>query len=169
MDSLTASIAQMDVPLITLVSTLLDNEIVLVAVTFLFVLLSERRKGKLAKIALAVVLAVLLGTAVKNVIKAERPCIGLLSKIECPDSYSFPSGHTILAFTVMLAFLNKPTFVIYFMYAIFVAFTRIYLGVHTFEDVAGSIAFAPLAYYLADGIWRKIKGKQYAFRHQPGQ
>ncbi len=172
MDSLTESIAQADFALLTAVAALLDNEIIFLAVTFALVLVFERRKEKIAKIALAVALAVLLSTMVKNIVKEERPCVLLASKIACPDSYSFPSGHTILAFTVMLAFLNKPTFAIYLFYAAFIAFTRIYLGVHSLWDVAGSIAFAPFVYYTVDALWKKIgkiAGKGYAFRNRTGQ
>ncbi len=169
MDMLTSSIAQMNVPEITLVAALLDNELTMVAATFVLVLLTERRKKKIMKIGFAAVLAFVLSMGVKYALHVERPCVAVPSKVACPDSYSFPSGHTIVAFTVMLAFLNKPTFVVYFLYAIFIAFTRIYLGVHSFEDVAGSVALAPFVYYVADLAWKKIEGRRYAFRNEHGQ
>lgn len=163
MDSLTISISQMNVPWLTLVAALLENEFVFIFSILALVLLSERRKEKILKMAIAVFVAIVLVAALKNIIKVDRPCTNIPAKIECPVDYSFPSGHTIVAFTVMIAFLNKPTFIVYFTYAIFIAFTRIYLGVHTFEDVAGSIAFAPFVYYLGEIIWKKVRGKNYAF------
>lgn len=169
LDSLTVSIARMDVQWITYAAVALDNEILFALSLLALVLLTERRREKIAKIALAALVAMLLAAGVKAVLKVERPCDGLVSKIACPSNYSFPSGHTIVAFTVMLAFLNKPTFMLYFIYAVFVAFTRIYLGVHSFEDVAGSIAFAPFAYYAGEIAWRKITGEKYAFRGRPGK
>ncbi len=168
MDPLTLLISQMNFPALTPVASLLDNEPVMIVITFILVLASERRKEKLAKIVLAVVLAVLLSMAVKNVVKMDRPCLLAPAKIACPTDYSFPSGHTIVAFTVMLAFLNKPRFPFYMAFAVFVAFTRLYLGVHSFEDVAGSIAFAPFAYYVADAAWRQMEARRYAFRSEPG-
>ncbi|MFN7088643.1 MAG: phosphatase PAP2 family protein [Candidatus Paceibacteria bacterium] len=164
MDSLSSTIVQLDFWWLTPVAVLLDNELLLIVTTFTLVLLAERRRQKLLKIALAVGLAVLLSAIIKDLVKIERPCVDAPGKIECPPTYSFPSGHTIVAFTVMIAFLNKPTFVLYFVYATLVAFTRIYLGVHSFEDVAGSIALAPFVYYITDEIWKKIKGEKYAFR-----
>lgn len=156
MDSLSLAIAQLDFWWLTLVAVMLDNDLLMIIMTFVLVLLTERRKKKLLKIVLAVGLAVLLSTAIKELVKIERPCINKAWKIECPSTYSFPSGHTLIAFTIAIAFLNKPTFLFYLLYAVFIAFTRIYLGVHTFEDVAVSIALAPFVYYIADEIWKKI-------------
>ncbi|VVB98386.1 Undecaprenyl-diphosphatase [uncultured archaeon] len=169
MDALTLMIAQLNFPIVTWIAAMLDNDVVMVITTLLLVLATERRKEKVAKIALAILLAVILGTVVKDVVKIDRPCLITPAKIACPASYSFPSGHTLVAFTVMLAFLNKPSFVFYMFYAVFVAFTRIYLGVHSFEDVAGSIALAPFVYYAADKAWKLIEEKKYAFRTEPRQ
>lgn len=168
MDSLTLWIMQMDIPWLTPVAAALDRDIVMLAVTLLLVLLGEQRKGKIAKIAVAAALAVILSLAIKEMVKSERPCETLASKIPCGGGYSFPSSHTIVAFTVMLAFLNKPSFPIYLTYAIFVAFTRIYLGMHSFEDVAGSAALAPFMYYITDRLWRKLEARKYAFRDELG-
>jgi undecaprenyl-diphosphatase len=169
MDALTLAISQLDFPIVTWVAMALDNEVLMVIVTLLIVLASERRKEKLGKILIAMALAVILGNTVKALVKIDRPCVIEPAKIACPDSYSFPSGHTLFAFTVALAFLNKPGFVPYLFYAVFVAFTRIYLGVHSFEDVAGSIALAPFVYYIADGAWKFLEERKYAFRSEPGQ
>lgn len=163
------TLLQIDNPLLTILAIALDNTLFFCIFTLFIVLASERRKEKIAKIMLAVLLAALLITTMKLILKVERPCTIFASKIPCPEDYSFPSGHTLFAFTVMLAFLNKPVFPIYFIYAIFVAFTRIYLGVHTFEDIAGSIAFAPFVYYITDCIWIRFEGKKYAFRDEPCQ
>ena len=156
MDALTSWIANLDIPLLTQVASALNNEALIMLVTFLFVLLAERRPEKLKKILLAIALAVLLITVAKYAIKTERPCDSLHSKTECPWSYAFPSGHTLVVFTVALAFLNKPVFPFFLIYAIFVAFTRIYLGVHSFEDIAGGVALSPLVYFTADKLWKKI-------------
>jgi undecaprenyl-diphosphatase len=164
MDSLTGLIAGLDFWWLTPVAVFFDNELALVGFTLALVLLTERRRDKVAKIGLAVVLAILLSLAVKELVKIERPCTLVPAKVDCPAEYSFPSGHTLFVFTVMLAFLNKPVFPLYFVYAVFIAFTRIYLGVHSFEDVAGSVALAPFAYYASDILWSRIRGNRYAAR-----
>lgn len=156
MDSLTISIMQINVPWLTTIASFLDKDIIMLFVTAVFVLISEQRKEKLIKIVFAVLLAIVLSVAVKELVKSSRPCETLPSKIPCGEGYSFPSTHAIIVFTIMLSFLNKPVFILYFLYAIFVAFTRIYLGMHSFEDVVGSSAFAPFVYYITDQIWRKF-------------
>lgn len=167
MDGISIIISQLDVPALTAIASFLDHDIVIAAVTLLLVLVFERRKNKVGKVILAMALAVILGTAVKDLVHIDRPCVTVPAKIACPDSYSFPSGHTLLTFTVALAFLNKKEFPFYLAFAVFVAFTRIYLGVHSFEDVAGSMALAPFVYYLADSMWGRIsnflEGRKYAF------
>lgn len=173
MDALTNWIAQLSNPFLTDVARLFANELVLVAIIIALIVWGEKRKEKVWKIVLAVFLAFLLSTALKLALRTERPCGLLHSKVECPWAefpnpwtYSFPSGHTLVAFTVALAFLNKREFPFYLAFALFVAFTRIYLGVHTFEDVAGSIALAPFVYYITDVIWKKFEEGKYAARHK---
>lgn len=159
----------MDLGWVTPLAVLLNNDAIMVVITVALVLVFERRPEKVTKIVLAIALAGLLSIALKYTVQIERPCEALQSKVECPAGYSFPSSHALIAFTVMLAFLNKPQFAIYLAYAVFVAFTRIYLGVHSFEDVAGSMALAPFVYYVADIAWEKTGAKRYAFRSEPGQ
>ncbi|MDD5337709.1 MAG: phosphatase PAP2 family protein [Candidatus ainarchaeum sp.] len=166
MDPLSAAIAGIDIGWLTTIATALDNEAVMVLVTLGLVLIAERRKTKVAKIVVAVIFAVLLTGAIKELVHTDRPCVAAAGKIECPDSHSFPSGHTLVAFTVMLAFLNKPVFPLYMLYAIFIAFTRIYLGVHSFEDVAGSVGLAPFTYYMSEIVWNRIKGGNYEAGHK---
>ncbi len=163
MDKITGIIAHLDVPAITIIASFLNSDINLIIITLFFVFLTEQRKNKIGKIICAVILATLIGAVLKEVIHTDRPCISDSAKIICPSSYSFPSGHTILVFTVALAFLNKKYFPFYLAYAIFVAFTRIYLGVHSLEDIAGSIALAPFVYYITNEIWNLFEERKYVF------
>ncbi|MCI0472006.1 MAG: phosphatase PAP2 family protein, partial [Ignavibacteria bacterium] len=81
----------------------------------------------------------------KNIIKRERPYANLknvhFNKTNSPtDRYSFPSGHTATAFSMAtiltLRYPDEP-FVIAgsFLYAGFVGYGRMYLGVHYPSDV----------------------------------
>jgi membrane-associated phospholipid phosphatase len=81
----------------------------------------------------------------KNIIKRERPYATLknvhFNKNNSPtDRYSFPSGHTATAFSIAtiltLRYPDEP-FVIAgsFLYAGFVGYGRMYLGVHYLTDV----------------------------------
>ena len=44
-------------------------------------------------------------------------------------------------------------------FAILTAFSRIYLGVHTFEDVVGGLVIAPIAYQTIEIFWRNKEEK----------
>lgn len=159
---LTMEIVKTNIEWLTLISVLLDNDLVFLGITLFLVFLGEQRKEKFTKIVFAIVLAFLFGAVLKFILVIERPCVELPSKVPCPSSYSFPSGHGLVALTVMLSFLNKRSFLFYFFYAVFILFTRIYLGVHTFYDIAGSVGFAPLVYYITDELWKEIQRKKYA-------
>ena len=88
---------------------------------------------------------------IKNLVKRERPCSPKViiespeatdDVIKCLEDYSFPSSHAttaLAAATVISAFDNKRKWV-YFLVAILISYSRIYLGYHYFLDVvAGGI------------------------------
>ncbi len=86
----------------------------------------------------------------KLLIRRPRPLVAL---IDIPNSYSFPSGHTltsIVFYIVLWYLLTKNTnkfnkivfFTLFILLAIIIGFTRIYLGVHFFSDVMGGILLA---------------------------
>ncbi|WP_158826421.1 phosphatase PAP2 family protein [Mucilaginibacter lacusdianchii] len=89
----------------------------------------------------------------KNIFHAPRPKVYFASQlnkiyfvqgIHINTTNSFPSGHTVTAFTaaVILSYLaiNKRLGFIYLLIAMSVAYSRMYLSQHFFEDVtAGSI------------------------------
>lgn len=161
MDVITTSIAALNMPLVTWAAELLDSEIFYALLVLFFVFFTEKRWNKRWKIITALVVVTLLCLATKMVMAIERPCaVGFLSKIPCPHDYSFPSTHASIAFILMIAFLGKDIFPVYFVFAIFIAFSRIYLGVHTFEDIAGALAIAAIAYGLVDSFLRSDNDRQ---------
>lgn len=167
LDYITAYIAGLDNSLLTAVSVFIDNELAFGALMLLVLFAGERRPEKIKKIAIALLLAFVISYTAKGMFKIERPCLGAAEqKIPCNDSYSFPSTHTAAAFTLALAFLNKRSYPAYLLFAIFVAFTRIYLLAHTFVDVSGGIIVAGVSYYLVDlknGNWlsQNKNGEEY--------
>jgi len=73
----------------------------------------------------------------KMIIARPRPFEGFESAF-----YSFPSGHSAIAFASIPAFKDfpKPLFYFVIVFAVFVAVSRLYLQVHYFSDVVfGSI------------------------------
>ncbi|MEW5996754.1 MAG: phosphatase PAP2 family protein [Candidatus Micrarchaeota archaeon] len=131
----------------------LDNSFVFIALVLAALFLTEKKPEKRNKVLLALAAAYLLVFAAKNIVMQPRPCWSASALIECPPDYSMPSGHAAIAFTLMIAFLGTPYFPLYWVFAVLVAYTRIYLGVHTFGDVAAGLVVAPVAYHITDLFW----------------
>ncbi len=80
----------------------------------------------------------------KLIFKVPRPCFGLDF---CPISYSFPSGHAAVIFAVMTVAItyskSRKLDVLFFTLALLVSLSRVFLGVHTIQDitVGGLIGF----------------------------
>jgi membrane-associated phospholipid phosphatase len=123
----------------------------MVAAITLFMLLFSYRKAILVITSFA--FSGIVVQIFKNVFKAPRPvvyfekqldAIHFVKGVALRHANSFPSGHTVTAFTaaVVLSYLavNKRWGFIYLLIAIAVAYSRMYLSQHFFEDVtAGSI------------------------------
>ena len=142
---------------LTELSLLLGNEIFFFLVVGAMVFLAEKRPEKRKKIILGIIIISLMVLTLKNLFAAERPCVGAEAEFGCPSfpfmEYSFPSGHAAVAFLVMIAFLDKKSFPVFWLFALFIAFSRLSLGVHNFEDIAGALVLAPIAYHITDVLW----------------
>lgn len=111
-----------------------------VASLIIYPLLSRKDKHKLSWIVLAMLPAVLISHQVVSVLKAffevARPCLGL---IDCPASYSFPSGHAavIFAFAIVTTLMakNKIISALVIVLAFLVSLSRVFLNYHTFPDI----------------------------------
>jgi undecaprenyl-diphosphatase len=70
----------------------------------------------------------------KNIFMRFRP---LLGSISCPHDFSFPSTHAATAFAAatILAYFDKKRCWFYYIVAILISYSRIYLGCHYFFDV----------------------------------
>lgn len=90
----------------------------------------------------------------KRAISRERPCatgVPSWSTLTAPDRFSFPSGHTMTAFAVIVPIsLTYPglTPVLLFC-ALSVAASRIVLGLHYLSDVLAGTVIGSLIGYLA--------------------
>ena len=105
----------------------------------------------------AVTIALLLGVSFKLFLQEERPCVETPGKIPCPLDFSLPSIHSLLTFTIAIVAIGNRSFVFYLIYALFTAFSRVYLGVHTITEVAAGLALAFLACVLCEMLWRALK------------
>ncbi len=153
-DAITRLIASYQNELLTSIDLALDNVFFYSLLIIGLLLLGEHRTGKRMKVMLAMVVALAMTLIVNVGMAVERPCIDG-NGIVCPMLYSFPSFHCALAFILMISFLNKRWFPIYLVFALFVAFSRIHLGVHMFRDVAGALVVGLLAYNIAYLLWER--------------
>ena len=100
----------------------------------------------------------------KNIIMRERP---MLSLIEKPSDFSFPSGHTMcsVAFYGFIVYLLLKNIKSYFlkwlivfvfsMLVIFIGISRIYLNVHYFTDVIGGFILGSICLLMIINIYIK--------------
>jgi len=144
---------------------LVKNRIDLLNVFFIFVdkylnyyflallitLLSLLNKNKIfnnfLKLWVGFILSSFIAYMLKIIIIRPRPIFNLIEL----TSYSFPSGHTTIMFTLfILIFYNFPKYkYIWLVISLIIAFSRLYLGVHYFTDV---IAGVIIGLYLGKNI-----------------
>jgi undecaprenyl-diphosphatase len=113
----------------------------------------------------AVVVSWAMAEGLKLLFKIPRPCAGLSF---CETGYSFPSGHAAVIFAAMSVAIvyskSRKMDFSFFALALIVSLSRVFLGVHTIEDiiVGGLIGFAVgrLVYKNYGRILQKIKLRQ---------
>jgi membrane-associated phospholipid phosphatase len=123
----------------------------ILALTYLF-----KEQKLLPFMVTAVTIALLLGVSFKTFLQEERPCAITPGKIPCPLDFSLPSLHSLLTFTIAIVAIGNRSFPYYLIYALFTAFSRVYLGVHTIAEVAAGLALAFLACVLCEMLWRAL-------------
>ena len=106
------------------------------------------------RLGVALLVAFILVIAIKGTLAVERPCIANTEAV-CPVGFSLPSMHAAISFTLMFAFLGRREFPAVFLFALFVSFTRLNIGVHTFEDIAAALPIGFMSFFLADSMWKR--------------
>ena len=130
------------------------SEIFIIGLIILVPLL-YKKKGRGVGFAFTLVLCLLFNQALKLIVARHRPEINVLV---VESNYSFPSGHTMIAVTILMLLLSylwsskrvgKKVWkivmtVLLVIFALLIMLSRIYLGVHYFSDIIGGITAALL-------------------------
>ena len=108
--------------------------------------------------------AVVCNLWLKEFVARARPYEGLeniVLLISPPSDYSFPSGHTTAAFefAFALALINRRCAVFGYVFAVLMAFSRLYLYVHFPSDVLAGAVIGTVASLIVYGAYRMISGK----------
>ena len=145
MVSITQIAQSVDIGVVKDAGLLLNDPLIYGAILLVLALAGTREKKKLGRILFSLALAALLGLAAKEAFSHERPCSG---EEWCPGGYSFPSSHAVTAFALMAAFIRRKEYPAYMLFALFVSFTRMNIGVHVFQDIVAALPIALIAYYV---------------------
>jgi membrane-associated phospholipid phosphatase len=131
--------------------TELGGTVTAIVICLLLLFVSYRSSILMAS---SLILTTIINVSLKNLFNAPRPSLYFANHTRpiyyVPDvevlsnSFSFPSGHTVCAFTiaVVLTYVtsNRKMGYVYLLFALLVAYSRMYMSQHFLEDVtAGSI------------------------------
>lgn len=138
-----------------------DGGILWVALSIVLAVFPKTRHCGLTMMATMLLSHIVGNEILKPLIARLRPCAvdtGVQLLIGCPTSYSFPSGHTMNAFTAaatLFAYYRKPGAAA-FVLAALIAFSRMYLFVHYPTDILGGIVLALFDTWVVMFLIRKV-------------
>ncbi|MFH0835828.1 MAG: phosphatase PAP2 family protein [Candidatus Micrarchaeota archaeon] len=107
----------------------------------------------------SVALVIVLVLVAKPFLLEPRPCMTNPGLVACPDDNGFPSAHAAASFIIALNALGLAGFPFFFGAALFVSFSRVFLGVHSPTQVVAGIALATVVYLLVIEVRDKLDGK----------
>ncbi|MBI5037047.1 phosphatase PAP2 family protein [Candidatus Micrarchaeota archaeon] len=121
-----------------------QNVLVLLALFLAGVILFERKKAY----AQAGIMALIISLAMQTYFNAARPCAELASLVPCPTEAGFPSVHAALAAVFLMGSVGSKWFFVAAPLALVIAYSRIYLGVHTPGQILAGMALGITVYLL---------------------
>lgn len=151
--------------LMPFISSLGNGGFVWIVLDIALIIIPKTRKTGIV-VAFAIILDVLLCNGLlKPLVARIRPCnvvknINML--IPIPSDFSFPSGHTAVAFAVTSAlyFCKNKIWIPSALLSLLIAFSRMYLYVHYPSDILGGVVLGVLVGKLAYDLGIKLGEKR---------
>jgi len=147
----TRFIVSQNIGIFTAFSLLADYYMYIILPLSLIFFYRKLGRRRVASLVLGLLLLYFLVPYLKVVYSQNRPCDGYL-KAECPKDYSFPSGHTAVAFAFAFFSVGTAAFPFYYLSAFLIALSRIYLGVHVLNDIIGGVVAGIFSYYVSEKV-----------------
>ena len=131
-----------------------------------------RRASLLIAVALADVAADSLAGALKAATQVERPPLRYVhpkALVSLPSGSSFPSGHTATSFAcaTVLSFFVPRAAPAFYLLALAIGFSRIYVGVHWPLDVLGGAVLGLAVGLAVTALLRRGAGRRLSARRPP--
>ena len=163
-DIFTRYLISLDNPLLVSFSKIVD--LITIPLFLVFFILSMKflhDKKRLKITIISIFLSLIIVFALKYFFMVPRPCSLDIAYSEgiCPNEpdYSFPSGHTFIASSLIAPFLGTVYFPFFILFNLIVSFTRVNLGVHFINDVIAGFVISFFSYGLVYNLLREKKEK----------
>jgi membrane-associated phospholipid phosphatase len=167
MDPITSYIAHLELGPFTQLAFFFHNyAYALVAILSLITVPYFRKKNIYYALAFSMVLVIAASLLLKDAYSVPRPCNSWLPEAKAcvpPDDYGLPSGHSAFAFLFVAASLGTVLFPVYLTLWILVAFSRVYLGLHSIADVGGGVVLGMMTYLVVEELldfWARKRGRK---------
>jgi membrane-associated phospholipid phosphatase len=142
--------------------------VILEGLAILWLAWRSRRSGdevlaKVLWIPIAMVVAYLLDSGIKQLVAEPRPCralqnVATLLPCDAPTDYAFPSNHAVLvaSFAAAIVLLSRRWSVLAWIFAIVMAASRVYVGAHYPHDVVAGLLIGAIVGYCGYLVQRPL-------------
>lgn len=142
--------------------TLIGSEGIIWLAIAAFLFWQRKDKKIFLPVSLAFFISITVEFLLKNLIRRPRPQFVVpttMVLIDFTHSFSFPSGHAMLAFACayILGIIDKKNTFAYYLLAVLISFSRVYLGQHYPSDVLAGAIFGVLIGFLSLKIVSRFK------------
>ena len=135
------------------------NGLVILSFFFLYFIIKKEYKT-IKPYIINIILVYIVSYIIKFLVHRPRPSLEflpLIIKTGYSSVFSFPSGHAIAAFSILPFLKTKNEKITWFIIALLIALSRLYLGVHYLSDILAGAFFGLLFAYSAKKLTNIIK------------